>query len=136
MPAAIWELDGTVDPVTAPLMTTQVPMTICWTADNFHAAGASAIYQAPAMICAESPQEGWLAGYCAGPHAEAVVQPWTPGVGLLPPPGRYADLSAQLAPPAEHWPGSALIRVVTASARPDRSPVFVMVAAKLAHSHR
>jgi CheY-like chemotaxis protein len=91
------------------------------------AAGASAIYQGPALVCAEDAAEGWLAGVCHGPHAEPEVQPWTPRPGVLPGPGTWTDLAPGLVAAPRPWTPSPLGRVVCASARPDRSPVYVAV---------
>ncbi len=89
--------------------------------------GASDIYQSPAMICADVVDEGWLAATCVGPDAEADVSAWTPLPGVLPPPGTFEDIGQLLTGTAGYWSGHPTVRVVSATARPDRTPVYVMV---------
>jgi CheY-like chemotaxis protein len=89
--------------------------------------GTSAIYQAPAMVCADSPDGGWLAATSIGPGAMPQVQPWTPLPGLLPQPGHLADLPAPLIGADEHWADHAVVRIVATASRLDRAPVYVMV---------
>jgi DNA-binding response OmpR family regulator len=90
------------------------------------ATGTARIYQSAAMVCAETTEEGWLAAFCPGPDAPAVLRPWSPRVGQLPRPGRYAELALSL-PAVLGWPEESTVDVLSAVSRPDRSPVYVMV---------
>jgi CheY-like chemotaxis protein len=90
------------------------------------AVGTCAIYQMPSLVCAESPDEGWLVASCGRPGGDVEVQPWTPAPGL-PAPGYIADLPTQLIAVPPEWDRYPVARVVSATARPDRVPVHVMV---------
>jgi DNA-binding response OmpR family regulator len=93
--------------------------------------GASAIFDAPAMVFAETPDGIHLSVASPGPDAIVRFRPWTAELFDVPSGTLLRDLPE---PPAEWprlaWPGGR-VRVVGARLRHDRGPAYVATPAEV-----
>jgi CheY-like chemotaxis protein len=89
-------------------------------------AGATAIFECPAVVCVETAEGVRLSVSSPGPHAEITFQPCVTDTFDVPVGVTIHDQQAAEWPMIE-WPGDRPVRAVGARPRPERAPVYVVI---------